>query len=454
MYNERNDSFSVKAIILKLLFLVLFVFLLLWLLPKVIKFPESQVAQSPNLDPFYDQIYINNITAMKEAAISYYTLQRLPQKVGDKVSITLAEMLEKKLLIPFTNKDGNACDVIESYVEVEKLEEEYLMKVQLSCPDKTDYILVYLGCYDYCEGLVCEKKDDTPKDPGTQTKPTPKPNNPKPSNPTPDKPDPEPEKPKPVTTCTYKYTKHVDTQYSSWSNWSDPIVYVDADNIQFGTTNTKEVVKLDSKQEQVGSKTKYSVVTDENQPMYREEQVQIGSRKVYYCANTDLFVDEERNVYTSTSWKDAGQISSSTAPVDTLNEKYTYAGIDYSSCNGPCDSGAKLYWNKQTRTTTVYGKIEVINNVSVLTTTNTINCTEFGYTEMPIMGTKKTYVGDKIISITKTEIPLYAEIKYYKERTRTVVKEAYDDVKYSSSANDTNLIKQGYKYVSKSCTTK
>ncbi len=145
MYTENNNGGLLRNIILKLLFIALFIFLLLWLYP------------SKNTKPFYDAIFNNNIMMMKEVAEDYYTVQRLPKEVGEKHKLTLKEMLDMKLLLPFTDKNGEYCDTEKSYVQVTKLEnDEYELKVTLSCKGQTDYIIVYLGCHDLCVDGKCE----------------------------------------------------------------------------------------------------------------------------------------------------------------------------------------------------------------------------------------------------------------------------------------------------------
>ena len=46
----------------------------------------------------------------------------MPEKVGDSVKLTLQDMLDKKLILPFLDKDGNECDAKKSYVKVTKEE--------------------------------------------------------------------------------------------------------------------------------------------------------------------------------------------------------------------------------------------------------------------------------------------------------------------------------------------
>ncbi len=108
-------------------------------------------------------VFNDNLDNIKEAAISYFTNERLPQEVGDTVKITLRDMINKRLVRTIYDASANACDGGKSYVEVTKEADEYVMKIFLSCSDIEDYIIVHLGCYDYCDKDVCEKKEEIPK---------------------------------------------------------------------------------------------------------------------------------------------------------------------------------------------------------------------------------------------------------------------------------------------------
>ena len=173
MYEERKESFSVRSLILQILFVVLTVFLLLWLFPtKNYVKDYANDAFTEKLQPLYNQIYNQNITTMKEAAINYFTTDRLPSKVGESVTITLKEMQDKKLVLDLIDSNNKKCDVEKSSVKVEKLDNEYLMTVKLECSDASNYIEVHLGCYDYCKASgVCEKKETPVIKPTNPTKP-------------------------------------------------------------------------------------------------------------------------------------------------------------------------------------------------------------------------------------------------------------------------------------------
>ena len=159
MYNERKDSFSIKTVILQFLFVALFIFLLIWLFPTKSYVNDLNGGETTDLSVFYDRIFNENVIAMKDAAKSYYTTPRLPQNVGDKVSMTLGEMLEKKIILPFVDSKGKQCSLTDSYVEITKYDEEFVMKVNLKCSEQENYLLVYMGCYDYCTTAICEKNE-------------------------------------------------------------------------------------------------------------------------------------------------------------------------------------------------------------------------------------------------------------------------------------------------------
>ncbi len=152
MEMEDRISFNWKDLFVKVLFLVAFFLILLWLYPN------------NNLTTFYDKVYNANVQTMKEAAKSYYTVERLP-KSGSSKRMTLDQMEDVKMILPFLDKDGKRCDVNDSYVEVTRLSsQEYALKVSLTCGKQSDYIIDTIGCYDVCEGGNCGNNTIKPND--------------------------------------------------------------------------------------------------------------------------------------------------------------------------------------------------------------------------------------------------------------------------------------------------
>ena len=151
-----NRGFTIKDLLIRLILIIIFIFLLIWLFPM------------PDLKPLNNQIFADNIDRMKDVAKSYYTVERLPEKINDYKKMTLKEMINNKLILPLTDSNGKYCSDDDSYIQITKLENEYVIKVYLSCTDKQDYVIEHFGCYDICsekckplETTTTTKKDVT-----------------------------------------------------------------------------------------------------------------------------------------------------------------------------------------------------------------------------------------------------------------------------------------------------
>ena len=167
MYTEEyeNRGFPFRNFLLKLILIIIFVFLLVWLLPKFIapavnKDLKNNSSNTTQINALTSQIFSDNLNKMKEAAISYYTDERLPEKNGESKQMTLSEMIGLKLIAPLIDKNNKAVDVEASYVKITKDDNEYILKVNIKDSEKEDYILVHLGCYTYCKNNICEKKSE------------------------------------------------------------------------------------------------------------------------------------------------------------------------------------------------------------------------------------------------------------------------------------------------------
>ncbi len=197
MYEERRPSFS-KGFILKLLLFIVIIILIAWLFPT-----KSYVSDLINskLGTSKEQVFNNNLNTMKTAALSYYNGDRLPEKEGASKKITLEEMLEKKLLIEFTDSNGKKCNKTKSYVEVTKNKNDYSMKVNLSCQDGKNYIISYIDASG--NEVYSKKKLTDDNEESTNVKKT--------NNGSSDE----------TVECEYvKNDGGYYSNYSAWSNWS------------------------------------------------------------------------------------------------------------------------------------------------------------------------------------------------------------------------------------------
>ena len=210
MYSEEYEkkSFPFTRTALKVVLVIILILLLVWLLPKFIspsmKTKSKDVStcvtgtcDNDGIKALTSQIYVENLERMKKAAISYYTDERLPQEVGDKETMTLSDMIGKKIIVPLVDKENKAVDVEGSYVTIAKENDEYVLKVNLKDSETDDYVLVHLGCYNYCDTYLCEKKTTTDTTPVKSSKTD------------------VPTKVEPSTSTTYTYVVHKNCKYDS-----------------------------------------------------------------------------------------------------------------------------------------------------------------------------------------------------------------------------------------------
>ena len=145
MYEEEGNEKrqTLKGIFVKIVLVVLLIFVLMMLFPTrgfVTNYVDEKVSETGGVDNFN-----NNLLAMATAGSGYFTASRLPEETGDTVKMTLGEMYDNKLLVEFSDSNNRVCDNNKSYIEVTKDEDEYTMKVNLSCTDKEDYIMLHMG---------------------------------------------------------------------------------------------------------------------------------------------------------------------------------------------------------------------------------------------------------------------------------------------------------------------
>ena len=142
MYEQGHRGFAFKSIILKILLIVVLIFLIIWLFPTK-SYVKSLIDQK--LGTSTNQIFNTNIETMKKAAEAYFNGDRLPEKDDESKTLTLKEMVDKNLLVDFTDGNNKKCNYKKSYAKVTKTKSDYKLKVNLACTDKTAYIYSYIG---------------------------------------------------------------------------------------------------------------------------------------------------------------------------------------------------------------------------------------------------------------------------------------------------------------------
>ena len=150
MYNENNkNGFSIIRMVIVCLLVVLFLFMFMWLANK---------CGAKNPIKTGENVFRENMKYLQIAGEDYFTNDKLPVNMGEIVKVTLADLYDKKVMLPFVDKNGNACNKYDSYVSVTKVELGYEMKTNLVCGSEKDYLIKLLGCRNYCPNNACAEK--------------------------------------------------------------------------------------------------------------------------------------------------------------------------------------------------------------------------------------------------------------------------------------------------------
>ena len=94
--DEKRIGLPLKTFILSLILIIIFILLLMWLLPMPKNSNNNNsnnnscntgnCPEFPNITGLTNRIFIENIKDMKDAAITYFTTDKLPKNVGDSVT--------------------------------------------------------------------------------------------------------------------------------------------------------------------------------------------------------------------------------------------------------------------------------------------------------------------------------------------------------------------------------
>ena len=486
-YNENKKPLThyIKNFLVGFLLIVVLILLLVWIFPTNSAIQKLLNTNTKEETHEFSNYFQENINLLKDIAESYFTLERLPKNEGDTVKITLGQMLEKKLVINVSDDKGNMCNIDNTYIEVTKKKNEYEMKINLSCGSDEDYVIVYLGCYDYCSNFVCEKRTTT-KSTTTATKVVK-------TNKTTTKTPPKPTvkyyckvvknkyydnkgnvvtksayekacKGKPPTvkyyckivnnkyyddkgnvvtksayekaciTYRYLYSKKIEKTYSNWSDWSDEKTYNPNNNsIKWGK---QELVWNEKYGYDKITKKKY--VKDTSKPLFILGELEKTGRTYskWACKEYNYYYNETtgKTYQYYGNWVSKGKVTLGYVPKSTDTVRYEYVGLDFDACASNCTLKPVYIFRKYTR------------SVSTGTTSSTksdltAKCKTVVKKDIPIYYQYSKFVGYDVKTAIETNY-----IYYYHTKTRTIKTQEQTYKVWSHSSNDKTLINQGYKY--------
>ena len=152
-YKENNILFENRTKIVTGIIIVTILLLIAWITPQFInrnKKTTSEVTLTKKIDTESD------MSKLKQAALRYYEENSVPANVNETNKLSLKELLDKKLIKNISSSYNKK----KSYIKLTKLEDDFLLEIQLvkdKIIKKEEY---YINNYSYCTSTyLCEKED-------------------------------------------------------------------------------------------------------------------------------------------------------------------------------------------------------------------------------------------------------------------------------------------------------
>ena len=440
MYTEEFEpkGYSFRNIILKLMAFLVVILLVIWIVSKFVinKHSTKKISKEEISEQF-----TSNTKKMKNSALSYYVKDNIPQKDNESLKLSLKEMIDKNIISNLKDTSKKQCDVKKSYIQLTMTNDNYLLKVNLVCSDKSDYSLYHLGKFDYCKTYLCQKKsvaNDTDENAQIEE------NDKKNETITDDK-NSNVEVPTNDNQYLYEYKYISKAVMSNWSNWSVSVKEscstkaVDCSDTDY---NCLTKTKMETKQIQVGTYQKPNYinrnaikkVTTTNQ-LACQYYNYVVINNIIYVTNTLTDYNTVEGITSSStssvgSWVYTGKITSTMPLSDTVNTHYVFISADYSNIQSPKYTYSSFKLNNS------------IEKVSSYKEKGNLKPQSCG----PLVNKNiKVYISTNEKNIAYSTEPIYGEVCYKSTSTRSIITPAKTSIKWSYY-NDKSLLNNGWTY--------
>lgn len=125
---ENDKRINWLSLFIKIIIVFIFALIIIWLISKIIN--NNKLSET----------FKNNINNMEKVSIEYFKSIDLPLEKGQSIKITLEELIEKKLIISVNNETENKCNLKDSYSEIKREKDKYVVNTTLECGKEKETI--------------------------------------------------------------------------------------------------------------------------------------------------------------------------------------------------------------------------------------------------------------------------------------------------------------------------
>jgi len=126
MENEKKINWL--SLFIKIIIVFIFALIIIWLISKIVNNSKKS------------EIFKNNINNMEKVSIDYFKTIDLPLEKGQSIKVTLEELIEKELIVSINEEKENKCNLKESYSEITREKDKYVVNTTLKCGKEKDTI--------------------------------------------------------------------------------------------------------------------------------------------------------------------------------------------------------------------------------------------------------------------------------------------------------------------------
>lgn len=157
MYEDNETKIDWKNIIKKVVIVIVAIVIILGIVSLVKKC--SHKTDEPDTPTKVD--LTKQLDELERATLTYLTKDNLPTTINSSKTIRLKILTSKNIITGITDDNGNKCDTNSSYSEVTRLDNNYAVKISLTCGPNSDYRIIYVGCFENCNGSICKGNEDS-----------------------------------------------------------------------------------------------------------------------------------------------------------------------------------------------------------------------------------------------------------------------------------------------------
>lgn len=159
MYEENENKIEWGPILKKVGIILAVVLVIFGIILLVGKCSNGKIDEKKPNNPT-EYTLEKQLDELEKATLTYLTKDNLPTTLNASKTIRLKILVNNKIVDSIVADDKTTCDTNESYSEITRLENNYAVKMSLTCGKNKASRVIYVGCFESCNGEICKGEEN------------------------------------------------------------------------------------------------------------------------------------------------------------------------------------------------------------------------------------------------------------------------------------------------------